>query len=333
MRFRQHQLLAVTIVLQLVLTLPTWAGGKRARPVPVKIAELDLREGDILLQHFASKLGSVIADVSDSQYSHCGMVIYKNDQPHVIEAIGPVRIVSAEDWIKQGHLNQFTQLRPRSLNKAQISSVRREAEKMLGRPYDIQYEWDDHKIYCSELIYKAFDRALGVEIGRKQKLGNLNWKSHPLFIAYLAGGKLPLGRVMVTPESLIRDEQLQLVTSTFPPHRDAPAHDNRVLSGKWQGEYTIRGETAGAASLEFDSQGQFITGTLKTHSDDSISIDSFHAEPFRKQREFEARLSDARGIVTVAALKIRDRGDRLIGTWKDDLGNVGLLSFERIPGR
>jgi hypothetical protein len=328
---RHRQCLAAAIILQLLLAGPAWAGGKRARAVPVKIAELDLREGDILLQHFASKLGSVIADVSNSQYSHCGMVVYEHGKPHVIEAIGPVRIVPVEDWLKQGHLNRFTQLRPRSLSPAQISKVRGEAEKMLGQPYDIQYEWDDHKIYCSELIYKAFDRALGIEIGRKEKLGDLNWKSHPLFIAYLAGGKLPLKRVMVTPESLVHCKQLKLITSTFPPHKDEPMHDHKVLAGKWRGEYTIRGQATGLAVLQFDSQGRLITGKIETQPSRSISIETFQVPPFRNQREFAAQLSDARGIATAAKLKIRDDGDRIIGTWKDDLGNVGLLSFERLP--
>ena len=39
------------------------------------LSKYDFCEGDILLQHLPSKLGSVITDVTNSQYSHCGMVL------------------------------------------------------------------------------------------------------------------------------------------------------------------------------------------------------------------------------------------------------------------
>lgn len=320
---------AIAVLCSLFLTAPTLAGGKRPRPVPVDISRLDFRAGDVLLQHFASKLGSVIADVSNSQYSHCGMVLIRDNEPHVIEAIGPVRIVPVEDWIKQGQLHHFTQLRPRRLTAVQIEKAIDEAEKMLGQPYDIQYEWDDEKIYCSELIYKAFDRALGIEIGEKQKLRELKWKTHPLFITYLAGGRLPLNRVMVTPESLVRCERLKLITSNFPPRTDEPKHDNGVLAGDWSGEYTIPGRQTTLAALRFDRGGMFNRGEIRVGPKQIVRIQNFSADTFHEQREFHARLVDSRGLLTTAHLQIRDGGNRIIGTWKDDLGNVGLLSFER----
>ncbi len=323
---------SLVIILVLVSATPVAAGGKRklVRPEPVNLAELDLREGDILLQHFASKLGSVIADVTDSQYSHCGMVVMQGGEPHVIEAIGPVRIIPAEDWFKQGHLHRFTQVRPRNLTREQISKVRREAEKMLGRPYDIQYEWDEQKIYCSELVYKAFDRALGIEVGSRQKLGDLNWISHPLFITYLAGGKLPLRRVMVTPESLVHSEHVKLITSTFPPRKDEPRHNQKVLAGRWRGEYSLNGREIGSATLQFAGGGEFTAGQLVTKTGHVVAIEQCAITPFRKSRSFQAQLKDSRGITSLADVQIRDDGDRLIGTWRDDLGNKGLLSCERM---
>ncbi len=36
--------------------------------------------------------------------------------------------------------------------------------KVLGKPYDIYFEWDDRAIYCSEIVWKAYQHALGIEL-------------------------------------------------------------------------------------------------------------------------------------------------------------------------
>ena len=46
------------------------------------------------------------------------------------------------------------------------------------RPYDIHYDLDDQAIYCSELIYKAFERSTGEKLGKLQKIGELKWQAH-----------------------------------------------------------------------------------------------------------------------------------------------------------
>jgi uncharacterized protein YycO len=91
------------------------------------------------------------------------MIVYGEGRPYVLEAVGPVRCTPAKDWINRGSCAWFTQLRPKNLSKRHISDAIMEAEKYLGRPYDIQYELDEEKIYCSELIYKAFLKSGNME--------------------------------------------------------------------------------------------------------------------------------------------------------------------------
>ena len=195
------------------------------------ISQYDFRDGDILLQHIPSRLCSVIADVTESQYSHCGMVVHKSGRPYVLEAIGPVRYTPIRAWLGRGVRGRFTQLRPRNLSRVQIAAAIKGAEAFLGRPYDIQYELDDRKIYCSELTYKAYLNGCGVEIGKKEPLKSMNWKPNEDFIRHLTGGELPLNRLIVTPESLTRDSDVKLVYSTFPSRADEPVYDTSFRTG------------------------------------------------------------------------------------------------------
>jgi Permuted papain-like amidase enzyme, YaeF/YiiX, C92 family len=86
--------------------------------------------------------------------------------------------------------------------------------KPEGRPYDIRYELDDEKIYCSELIYKAFRTATGEELGKLQRLGDLDWRPYRETIEAIENGPAPLDRLMITPRSLSEAAQLMLVAES-----------------------------------------------------------------------------------------------------------------------
>ena len=79
------------------------------------------------------------------------------------------------------------------------------------QPCDIHYDLDDQAIYCSELIYKAFERSMGEQLGKLQKLGELKWQAHAPVIREIEGRRLPLERVMITPRSVTKASQLTKV--------------------------------------------------------------------------------------------------------------------------
>jgi hypothetical protein len=82
----------------------------------------------------------------------------------------------------------------------------------LGRPYDIRYRLDDEKIYCSELIYKAFrDATNGQQLGDLKKFGAMNWQPYETLIRQIEGGDVPVDREMITPVELAKARQLEPV--------------------------------------------------------------------------------------------------------------------------
>jgi uncharacterized protein YycO len=80
-------------------------------------------------------------------------------------------------------------------------------------PYDYNYEISDKAIYCSELVYKAFEKTTGEQMGKLEKLGDLDWQPYTSFIKSVQGNKLPLDRVMITPKSLSEAPQIELYTT------------------------------------------------------------------------------------------------------------------------
>jgi uncharacterized protein YycO len=43
-------------------------------------------------------------------------------------------------------------------------------DKFNVKNYNLTFEWSDDKIYCAEPIWKIYQRATGIEIGKLEKL-------------------------------------------------------------------------------------------------------------------------------------------------------------------
>ena len=88
-------------------------------------------------------------------------------------------------------------------------------EKFMGKNYDFTFGWTDEKIYCSELVWKIYNRGLGINIGKLQKLGDFDL-SNPIVKNVLKkkyGNKIPKQLTVISPESIFESDQLVTIKS------------------------------------------------------------------------------------------------------------------------
>lgn len=167
------------------------------------------QNGDFIFQSLGkNKITEMIEGATNSPHSHCGIVIQKEGEWYVLEAISPVIETPLNDWIRRGRWSIFEVYRLQDQYLSSIPQIIAAGKTYLGKPYDIQYEWDDEKIYCSELIEKAFHQATGESLAPKTKLKDLNWKPYEALIREIDGGTLPLEREILTPVSLTQSSLL-----------------------------------------------------------------------------------------------------------------------------
>jgi hypothetical protein len=165
--------------------------------------------GDLVFQSLPyNDLVLAIEGISESPYSHCGIVVNRNGEWYVLEAIGPVKYTPLYDWVDRGREASFVAYRFSKTYK--IGDFIKAAESYLGKPYDSQYEMDDEKIYCSELIYKAFLNTEKIKLGDMKALGQMPWESYEKTIRKYEGGAPPLDRLMITPVNLSKAAELEL---------------------------------------------------------------------------------------------------------------------------
>lgn len=188
-------------------------------PLLAGAAAYEPKEGDILFQTSLSSQSQAIQLVTKSPYTHCGIIQIRNGKPMVLEAVGPVRLTPMNEWIARGRGGSVWVKRLKNadevLTPKVIASMRAAAQDYMGRPYDHLFEWSDKTIYCSELVWKVYQRALGVELGALQSFGSLDLSSpEAIRIAKQRwGGMPPADQKLITPAAIANSSRLVQVFS------------------------------------------------------------------------------------------------------------------------
>jgi cell wall-associated NlpC family hydrolase len=170
-----------------------------------------LRDGDIIFHTSRSAQSQAIQRATHSPYSHVGLVFHRDGKPFVFEAIATVRYTPLAQWTARGTNGDYVVKRLKSpLTVAQADKLRKAAEKYANKPYDLYFEWSDARIYCSELVWKAYQDALGIELGTRQKLRDFDL-SDPVVKAKMReryGANVPMNEPVISPAAVFESRQL-----------------------------------------------------------------------------------------------------------------------------
>ena len=169
--------------------------------------EVSLQSGDVVLQASTSERSALIRRASRSPYSHVGLVEVAKDGVFVLEAIQPVSRTPLARWAERGEGGWVTVLRPRGLDGAARNRVVAAAKKELGKPYDGRYRWDDERLYCSELVVKAFARGASLSVGKQEVVKTLALSDEELALAAKLG---------VSPAQTVLSGHLELPLTPAP---------------------------------------------------------------------------------------------------------------------
>jgi len=176
-----------------------------------------LHEGDLIFHTSQSAQSQAIQLATHSPYSHCGLLYQTNGEWQVFEAVQPVKLTPLARWVARGQGGHFVVKRLRDastvLTPTALGRLRAAGQPLLGRPYDLAFNWSDKQIYCSELIWKVYDRGLHRQLGQLQHLRDFDLR-HPAVQAKLReryGPRLPLDEPVISPQAVFESPQLMTV--------------------------------------------------------------------------------------------------------------------------
>lgn len=176
-----------------------------------------LKDGDIIFQVNPSGQGKAIQLATGSKFTHVGIIFIENGEPVVYHAVQPVKKSSLAQFAAMGVDGKYEirrmKNRDKELDASEIAKMKSAAASMLGKNYDIYFNWSDDEIYCSEFVWKIYKQGAGIEAGplKKMKEFNLNSKEVKEIMKVRYGNNIPLEEKMISPGDMYSCDLLESV--------------------------------------------------------------------------------------------------------------------------
>lgn len=179
----------------------------------------ELKSGDLIFQTSLSSQSKAIQLATKSKFSHCGIIYKTGNKFYVFEAIQPVKRTPLQQWIARGQGGKYVVKRLKNadvvLTPAVLQKMKQVGDAFKGKKYDLTFEWSDDKIYCSELIWKIYQRATGLEIGKLSTLSSFDLSSEVVKkkMKERYGDNIPMSETVISPAAVFDSELLITVKS------------------------------------------------------------------------------------------------------------------------
>jgi hypothetical protein len=176
-----------------------------------------VKEGDIIFQTSLSSQSQAIQLATRSKYSHVGIIFSEKGEYYVFEAVQPVKRTPLDQWIKRGKDGKYAIKRLKNadeiLTSQTLAKMKAAGEAFTGKAYDLVFEWSDDKIYCSELVWKIYQRGAGIELGELQKLGSFDLSDQRVRakLKERYGSNIPLNETVISPAAIFGSSLLEEV--------------------------------------------------------------------------------------------------------------------------
>ena len=175
------------------------------------------QNGDIIFQISQSSQSKAIQIATASRYSHMGIIYEKDGDLFVYEAVQPVKLTPMNTWIKRGEKGHYVIKRLKDaekiLTEKALLKMKEVGDKFMGKDYDLYFGWSDDKLYCSELVWKIYQRGVGIEIGQLERMSDLDLEDEIVRkkMKERYGDHIPMDEKVISPASMFDSEQLELV--------------------------------------------------------------------------------------------------------------------------
>lgn len=148
-----------------------------------------------------------------------GIIFRRAGKPFVFEAVSTVEFTPLSEWIARGVDSSYVVKRLTNsssrLTEPAVGKLNKQAQSIRGKRYDPAFEWSDERFYCSELVWKIYKRALGIELGRLQRLRDFDL-SDPIVSAKLReryGDRVPLNERVISPAAIFDSPELTTIAT------------------------------------------------------------------------------------------------------------------------
>ena len=178
--------------------------------------ESQLKTGDIVFITNQGGQGKAIQLATKSKYTHVGVVFVENGVVYVYHAVEPVTKSTFKDFLEFSEDKKYVVKRLKDqalLTDKTNEQMRLMAVGLLNKHYDIYFDWKDNEWYCSEFVWKLYNRNYKLEIGKLRPLKDFDLSSKQVqaIMKKRYGTKIPYDEPMISPEDMFNSDLLEQV--------------------------------------------------------------------------------------------------------------------------
>ena len=165
----------------------------------------NIKEGDIIFHTSQSSQSSLIQQATNSEITHCGVIIIKNKQPYVLETLNTVTLTPISKFINRGKNKKYY------IKRVIEDSILIEYDQYLNIPYDLSFNLNNDKLYCSELVYDIYKNQFNIELCDTSVISDYNISN---LTDILDKRNIKHNTPVITPVDLFNSELLRTVIKT-----------------------------------------------------------------------------------------------------------------------
>lgn len=158
----------------------------------------NIQEGDIVFIESQSSQSAYIKAGTMSKWTHCGVVVDTPKGLKVLEASKTVRLTSFSDFIGKARNGNWTVRRPDKKLKQPIKY-----SQYLGMPYDLEFKFDNGKMYCSELVWQVY-KDQGIELCKPRKVSSFIFSRIPKVRELMKKRNISMDQYAVAPVDIYK---------------------------------------------------------------------------------------------------------------------------------
>lgn len=158
----------------------------------------NLQEGDVVFIESQSSQSPYIKVGTMSKWTHCGVVVNTPEGLKILEASKTVRLTPFAKFIGSAKNDNWTVKRPDQKLEKSISY-----SKYLGMPYDLEFKFNNGKMYCSELVWLVYHDQ-GVELCKPRKVSSFICTRIPRVKKLMQKRNISMEQTAVAPVDLYK---------------------------------------------------------------------------------------------------------------------------------
>ena len=158
----------------------------------------DLQEGDVVFIERRSSQSPYIKVGTMSKWTHCGVIVNTTEGLKVLEASKTVRLTPFSSFIGAAKNENWTVKLPAQKLQKPIKY-----SKYLGMPYDLEFKFDNGKMYCPELVWLIYQDQ-GIELCEPRKVSSFLFARVPQVRKLMDKRGISMDQYAVAPVDLYK---------------------------------------------------------------------------------------------------------------------------------